>query len=452
MAKFPKQLLESPSGFPELTPKEAIAQMWMLDVIRKHFELAGYSPIETPLVERTEVVSAKSEGEIKNQVYGLRLLNPAEDSPSDTKDLALRFDHTVPLARFIAAHYRELSYPFRRYVIGSVFRGERPKEGRYRQFIQADIDAIGDGTLDVLHDAEMVAVINGVFSELALGNFSVRIGNRKVLQGLLESLGAPPEHFSKALGVLDRLEKIGRGEVAQELASLGISKPSAESLLDLLTSSRSTDEVLAALKEEHLNNMFEEGVSELEEVVRGVRALSVPENRFVIDLSIARGLEYYTGTVFETRLSGHEDLGSIASGGRYDDLGSTFAGRNLPGVGISIGVTRLLLRLIKAGLVETDESTIAKVLVTTAEGLEHADDYLKYAAALRAAGIPCEVYLADRPLDKQLAFANKRGFTIAVIAKAPNLKNDTVIIRNLVSGDQQEVSTSDLVSSIKSSA
>lgn len=447
---FPKQLLKSPSGFPDLGPAEAIAQRWMLDLIRRHYELAGYVPIETPLVERPEVLFAKAEGEIKAQVYGLRRMNVAADATDDTKDLALRFDQTVPLARFVAANYGTLAFPFRRYVIGPVFRGERPKDGRYRQFIQADIDVIGDGTLSILHDAEMVSVICGIFTELAIGPFTVRIGNRKVLQGLLLASGiTSPEVVSQASGVIDRLDKVGREAVLAQLGDLGIAEGAARELLDVLTAARSTDESLALLKEKHLNALFDEGVQELVDVVAAVRALGVPEERFLVDISIARGLEYYTGTVYETRFDQYPDLGSIASGGRYDDLTGLFADRALPGVGISIGVTRLLLRLIKVGLVPAKVKTVAPVLVTTAAGLGQSSAYLEYAKRLREVGIATEVYLADRQLGKQMQFADRRGFTIAVIARQEQIDQLLVTVRNLKTGDQEDVPVGQLVETVQ---
>lgn len=447
---FSKQLLKTPSGFPDLGPAEAIAQRWMLDLIRRHYELAGYVPIETPLVERPEVLFAKAEGEINAQVYGLRRMNVMPDATDDTKDLALRFDQTVPLARFVAANYGTLAFPFRRYVIGPVFRGERPKDGRYRQFIQADIDVIGDGTLSILHDAEMVSVICGIFTELAIGSFTVRIGNRKVLQGLLLASGVTtPEAVTQASGMIDRLDKIGREAVLVQLADLGIADSAARELLDVLTEARSTDESLALLKEKHFNALFDEGVQELIDVVAAVRSLGVPEERFLVDISIARGLEYYTGTVYETRFDQYPDLGSIASGGRYDDLTGIFADRALPGVGISIGVTRLLLRLIKVGLVPAVDTTIAPVLVTTALGLGQSTMYLEYARRLRASGIATEVYLAERKLGKQMQFADRRGFTIAIIALEDEIAQSTVTIRNLKTGDQETVPTEALVETVQ---
>jgi histidyl-tRNA synthetase len=450
MSNFPKRLLQNPSGFPDLGPGEAIALRRMLDIIRTQYERAGYVPIETPLVERPEILAAKAEGEIRAQVYGLRLMNPGPDASDDAKDLALRFDQTVPLARFVASNYGTLAFPFRRYVIGPVFRGERPKDGRYRQFIQADIDVIGDGSLNLLHDAEMVSVITGIFTELGIGPFTIRIGNRKILQGLLQSVGLPEERVSSASGAIDKIDKIGHGKVIELLIEMGIQEEDARNLIALLTNNRTTNETIAELKERDHGPLYADGVTELEKVVAGIRQLGVPEERFRVDISIARGLDYYTGTVYETRFDAYPDLGSIASGGRYDDLASTFTDRNLPGVGISIGVTRLLLRLIKAGLMKADATTIAPVIVTTAEGVEeNGGIYLAQAGRLRAAGISTEVYLVNRQLGKQMQFADRRGFTIAVITREENIAGGTVVVRNLKTGDQREVADEKLVETVQ---
>lgn len=451
MSDFPKNLLQTPSGFPELLPNEAIAQQKVLDVIRKHYERAGFVPVETPLVEREEVMTAKSEGEISTQMYGLRLMNPAKDSPTDSKDLVLRFDHTVPMARYVAAHQREIFFPFRRYAIGPVFRGERPREGRYRQFIQADIDVIGDGTLDTLHDAEVLSVIANIFNELAVGDFTIRIGNRKILQGLLAGGGLDDKQIAEALLVIDHIEKVSREDSIHGLKNCGMDIAQAERTLALLTDVRSTDEQLLDLRKQQLGSQFEKGLEEIEQMIIGLRALGVSERHFAIDLSIARGLAYYTGNVFETRLDNHADIGSIASGGRYDNLAGSFIDKQLPGVGVSIGVSRLLPRLIKTGLISADASAIAPVVITTALPLAtHGNLYLKQAALLRAAGIATEVYLTDRALGKELEYANKRGFEIALITGTPELEKETIIVRNLNSGDQVEVHEKALVETVQS--
>lgn len=451
MSDFPKNLLQSPSGFPELLPNEAIAQQKVLDVIRKHYERAGFVPIETPLVEREEVMTAKSEGEISTQMYGLRLMNPAKDSPTDSKDLVLRFDHTVPMARYVAAHQREIAFPFRRYAIGPVFRGERPREGRYRQFIQADIDVIGDGTLDTLHDAEVLSVIANILTELSIGDFTIRIGNRKILQGILAGAGLDDSKITEALLVIDRIEKVSHEDSIHALKNCGMDITVAERTLSLLTDTRSTDEQLLSLRAQQLGTQFTKGLEEIEQMIIGLRALGVSERHFCIDLSIARGLAYYTGNVFETRLDNHADIGSIASGGRYDNLAGSFIDRQLPGVGVSIGVSRLLPRLIKTGLIKADTSAIAPVIITTAMPLAtHGNIYLKQAALLRAANIPTEVYLTDRALGKELEYANKRGFQVALITGEQELTKETIIVRNLISGDQVEVHERALIETVQS--
>lgn len=453
MTNFSKQFLQSPSGFPDLGPGAAIAQRRILDVIRTQYERAGFVPIETPLVERPAVLLAKTEGEMSTQVYGLRLMNPAPGTQDDSKELALRFDQTVPLARFIAANQREIDFPFRRYAIGPVFRGERAKDGRYRQFIQADIDVIGDGKLELLHDAEIVSIISAIFTELDFGPFTVRINNRKILQGLFIDMGVTADKVSEAIAVIDRIEKVDRSVIVSDLGRLGVSEPKAIDFINMLTSKMSTDEALAALLARVPTcsaQIFGEGVSELERVIAGVRSLGVDENRFCIDLSIARGLDYYTGTVYETQLDAHSDLGSIASGGRYENLAGTFTNRNLPGVGISIGVTRLLFRLIKAGLVDATAKTIAPVLVTTALDLEkNASTYLDYARRLREAGIATEVYMANKPLGKQLQFADRRRFKLAVIAFEDEIASGNVILRDMKTGEQEVVALDDLVQKVQ---
>jgi len=443
MTKISKRALENPSGFLDLIPQEAIAQQKLLDTIRKYFEEAGYVPIETPLVERPEVLFAKAEGEIKNQVYGLRLMNPSSDATDDVKNLSLRFDQTVPLARFVAAHQRELLFPFRRYVIGPVFRGERAKDGRYRQFTQADIDVIGDETLSILHDAEIVSVISRLFTALNIGSFTIRVGHRKVLQGLLQSSGlSREEDVKQGLFIIDALEKVGLDKVEKDLVDLGVDKGKVSNLIKILTDKLTTDETLSLLSSiKSDNQIFIEGREELLEVIQGVRSFGVTDDQFILDLSIARGLDYYTGTVYETRLDKHPDLGSIASGGRYENLAENFSNKSFPGVGISIGVTRLLKRLLKAGLLTADVSTIAPVLVTIAvEDSPICKDYcLHIADVLRRGGLAAEIYLAKKALGKQLQFASRRGFRIAIIAFEEQAKNDKITVRDMENGEQTEV-------------
>ena len=437
MSKINKRDLQRPSGFPDLSPEQAIAIRDATSIIREEYELAGFSPMTTSIVERPEVLTAKNEGEILNQIYGLRLLNPASGAQDDSKELALRFDHTVPLARYVATLYHELEFPFRRYAIGPVFRGERPKDGRYRQFTQADIDIIGNGSLDLLHDAEMVAVIARIFTRLDVGTFTIRIGHRKVLQGLLQAVGLQDEVLqTKALQEIDRLEKIGRKNVTKNLCDIGMSEINAEALLQQLeTASLDT---LADLATE--NSLLREGVAELSEVLRGVEAHAVDSSHYQLDLTIARGLAYYTGTVYETRLDSNPGLGSIASGGRYENLTGAFSNYSLPGVGISIGVTRMMKRLIQAGIYPADRKTVAPVLVAQATtSPETRIQALEVAAMLRQGRIATEVYIDSARLSKQLQFADRRGFTWVVILGIPDMESGCVAIRTLSTGEEERV-------------
>jgi histidyl-tRNA synthetase len=458
MPNVPRQLVEEPlSGFPELGPAAAIATSRVVQTIRRHYEQAGYAPLESPLVERPEILAAKAGGQIKSQMYGLRLLN-VPGSGDDTVGLGLRFDHTVQLARYVAAKYAsgELRFPFRRQAIGPVFRGERPKDGRSRQFTQADIDAIGDGSLSFLHDAEMVDVIVRIFGDLAVGPFKVRINNRKILEGVLRSSGCDTdEKVNAARAAIDDVDKVGFDVTIDILAGIGIEQSSARGLLKFLKSKTPIQETMSMLKAKNFDSGFQDGVAELEIVVNAVRQLGVPEDRFVVDPSLARGLDYYTSTVFEAHLDAHPDL-SIAGGGRYDNLAEQYTDRHLPGVGISIGVTRLVSRLIREKLINADATTVAPVLVTRLDPNRYSAEYFAQATELRAAGIGVETYLNEDKIGRQLQFAAKRGFTIAIIAGADELEHieqgqpvPMVTIRNLKRGEEQRVPRSALVETVR---
>ncbi len=452
-AHITKDMLRSPAGFGDWTPEDAVELDRMLWTIREQYTLAGFTPIHTPIVERPEILFAKAQGEVTNQVYGLRLMNPAKGSPTDEKNLAIRFDHTVPLARFVAANQGQMVFPFRRCAIGPVVRGERPKEGRYREFIQADVDVIGDGKLSFDHDAEMIAIISKVFDKLAFGPFTIRINNRKLLTGYLGSIGcATPDAVRRAVKIIDELEKEGRVDTLQKLANLGIVENKALHALEFLTRSYAVEEAFEELRLLDYGDEFAAGVAELETVINSVREFGVPPSRYRIDLSIARGLNYYTSTVYEARLDEYPDLGSIAGGGRYDNLADDFSPRHLPGVGVSIGVTRLLRRLIKMGIVKTVSKTIAKVLVASRDLAAEKELHLKRASLLRSAGIPTEAFLEQRDLGDQLRFAAKRGMKIAVFTHSENggAASGGVIVRNLETGDQRVAHEAELVNTVLS--
>ena len=450
--EFNKQYLQQPHGYADFGHREALVQNKVLDVIRKHYELAGFTPIDTPMVERPEVLAAKSSGQISKQIYGLRLMNPSDATGDDSKDLCIRFDLTVPLARHVAANQHLISFPFRRHQIGYVMRGEHAKKGRYRSFIQADIDVIGDGELNLFHDAECIATAVNIFKELNFGAFHVHINNRKILKGLFASYGLNTDEDQRtAMDAIDDLYKVGRDAVIQQLSLLGLSHDAANQLLGLLSGKLPVAEMFEQLRACSVeNSLLETGVSELQKVVSALSAMGISENYFCINLCIARGLDYYTGTVYETFLDDHTSIGSIASGGRYDDLASVYTNRNLPGVGVSIGVTRLVYKLLEAGLIDDGEiKTVAPVLLTTQNIDRNSSHILKLASSLRQHNIGVEAHFAERKLGKQLQFANKRGFRIALICDDGECDNGQVIVRDLKTGNQQLIAIEGLVTLVQ---
>lgn len=430
------------SGYVEYLPAEQLAFQKMLNVIRKHYNSFGYIPIETPAVERLQVLTAKS-GAVTKEIYGIRRL-ATEDMEDADKNLGLRFDLTVPLARYVAQHFHHLAFPFRRQQIQPVWRGERPQSGRYRQFYQADIDIVADGDLSLLYDAEMVAVIYQIFDELKIGPFTVRINNRKILRGFFHHIGVQDAaKIEDALRIVDKMEKIPMEKIQEELGVIGLEPSQTIRLLEFFQGKRQTDEWIAFLQGIEGGETLKAGAQELSDVVEYIRAMGVPEKYFCVDLSVARGLDYYTGTIYETRLTEHPGLGSIASGGRYDDLASNFIAKKLPGVGISIGVTRLFSRLLKAGIIKTD-SLEASILITTAD-VGCTKDYLNIAKHLRISGLNVEVFFQNVSLGSQLKYANKKGIGWAIIANTEDLENDSIRLRNLLTGDQYHITLDSIV-------
>lgn len=431
----------TPSGFPEFTPaQERVAQDW-LNVIRDVFEKYGFMPITTPLVEREDNLVAK--GGNPKEIYVLkRLLD--EDGDRSHSGNAVRFDHTVPLALYVARHLSEISFPFRRYVIGPVMRGERAQKGRYRQFDQCDIDVIGSEKLSFLNDAQMPVIIAEIFEQLNIGDFIVRINNRKILKGLLALVGIAEIDAKKYLDIVDDLEKIGEKKVSDLLGKEGLSSDAIAKILAFCELKGDPDSILQTLEKDYLDvELLQEGVTELRQVIEGVRALGLAEDRFKIDLSIARGLDYYTGTVFETHLVGYESLGSICSGGRYEDLAQIFTGKKLPGVGISMGFTRLLHQLFDAGILKAEKSSPSDILVIATEP-ELLPEALKLASELRSAGNKVENYVEVKKLAKQFDYANKLGIGTCVVIGPKEMGKGTVIVKNMETGEQAEVERKDI--------
>jgi histidyl-tRNA synthetase len=432
----------TPQGVLELLPAQQIAFQRMLDTIRKGFELFGFLPIETPVFERTDILLTKSGGETEKQVYFVQSTGALKQG--DTPEMALRFDLTVPLARYVAQHEHDLNFPFRRYQIQRVYRGERAQKGRFREFYQCDIDVIGKDSLPFAYDAEVPAIIYGIFSELAFGPFTIFINNRKLLRGLLESIGYPGHIHAGVLHELDRLGKISNEEVQQKLVAVDPDADKAKRLMEIVTQND-----LAALHNfQPANANFTEGLRELEQVYNSTLALGVPASALKINLAIARGLDYYTGTVYETFLTEHPKLGSICSGGRYADLASHYTKSKLPGVGISIGATRLFSQLIELGLIKAEAKGTSQVVVLNVEAAL-AGDCLAIAKELRAQGIRTEVYGGEDKLGKQMRYADRSGAPVAVLLGSRERDAGQVKLKLLHENREVDVSRGELVAKIK---
>ena len=412
------------SGFMELLPPQQAQMREIMRVLRETYSLYGFCPIDTPVIEAAEVLLAKGGGETEKQVYRFT---------KGDADLALRFDLTVPLAKYVALHYGQLVFPFRRYQIGKVYRGERAQRGRFREFYQADIDVIGDGVLDVANEAEMPAVICAVFRRLGIERFVIRMNNRKVLNGLFEYLGVGGA-AGQVMTAIDKLDKLGRDKVAAILTDdVGLTPALAAELLDILAS----DDPLATL--DGLSGKcpaLDEGVAELKTVTGLLPGLGVPDDKWTIDLTIARGLDYYTGTVYETTLLDHPEVGSVCSGGRYDSLAEYYTDKKLPGVGVSIGVTRLFYILQEQGLLSEELNTApcdALVIPMDDGVLGHA---VRCATVLREAGVRTQIYTEKKKLKAKFTYADRLRVPFAVVIGETEAAENTVSLKNLATGEQ----------------
>jgi histidyl-tRNA synthetase len=406
--------------------------------------------VETPVMELTEVLLTKSGGETERQVYFVQSTGAIEQG--NAPEMALRFDLTVPLARYVAEHEHELSFPFRRYQMQRVYRGERAQRGRFREFYQCDIDVIGKDALSVRFDAELPAVIFAVFSELAIGDFTIQLNNRKLMRGFFEGLGVTEgESQAMMLREVDKLDKRGADYVRESLMgeAFGLSAEAAQRVLEFVAI-RSGSHADAMAKLAALGSggeAFEQGRKELIEVLDMVRALGVPERNYAINLSIARGLDYYTGTVYETTLDAYPQIGSICSGGRYENLAGHYTKSHLPGVGISIGLTRLFWQLREAGLVSTADSSV-EVLVSQMDE-SRLPLYLELAGQLRAAGINTEVQLEAKRLAKQFQYADRAGIRFVLVLGEDEAANGTVTVKDMRKQEQFSVARTDLVKALR---
>jgi histidyl-tRNA synthetase len=433
--KIPTRVLP---GFMELLPADQISFNRMMDTIRIVYEQYGFVPIDTPAIERADVILAKVGGETTKQIY--RFLK-------GDNELALRFDLTVPLARYVAEHANELAFPFRRYQIAKVYRGESPQKGRYREFYQCDIDIIGNGSLSLVNDAEIPRVIYDVFTRMNIGRFIIHINNRKLITGLLNSAGVG-EFAVEVMRMIDKIEKVGEAEVRKSLVELSLSDNAVQKIFDFLAISGNTNEIIRKLELLGVTDeKFVAGVSELAEVVKYMSALGMPDSSFIIDLSIARGLDYYTGTVYETTLVDYPGVGSVCSGGRFDNLSDKYTDKKLPGVGISIGLTRLFSQLKDAGLVKPEASTLAKVLIVPL--VNDPSVPLEIATMLRQQGLPVEVYLEDGKMKKKMSYADKIGVPYVVLVGEDEISSGLFAVKNMFTSQQISLTKDQIFSHIQ---
>ena len=425
-------------GFMELLPNNQVEFNQMVEKINESYERFGFLPLDTPVIEMSEVLLAKAGGETEKQIY--RFLK-------GENDLALRFDLTVPLAKYISMYYNDLSFPFRRYQIGKVYRGEKPQKGRFREFYQCDIDIIGDGTLSLMNDAEIPSVIYNTFKELGFNDFTICINNRKILNGIFSFLDLA-ENSTDILRIIDKIEKIGIEAVKGELENLGINENAISTILKFITVEGSTDEKMSELQQLNIKNeLFSEGVFELQEVVKYIRALKVPEEYFTVDFTIARGLDYYTGTVYETFLNQYKKIGSVCSGGRYDNLAEFYTDKKLPGVGISIGLTRLFYQLSQMNAVKVAKKSISDVLIISMD--EDLTDCLSIATELRNSFINVEVYLEMKKMKAKMKYANKLNIPYVIIVGEEERKNQLYTLKNMETGEQNKLTVKQIIDVIK---
>ncbi len=428
------------SGFMELLPAQQTRMEAMMEILRTTYSLYGFTPLDTPAIEAADVLLAKGGGETEKQIYRFQ---------KGDSDLALRFDLTVPLAKYVALHYNELSFPFRRYQIGKVYRGERAQRGRFREFYQADIDVIGDGKLDIANEAEIPSIIYRTFTKMGLKRFQIRVNNRKILNGFYDMLGLRAAS-GEIMRTVDKLDKIGAEKVGEILRDdCGLTDAASDEILRFIAIRGTNAEVLAALEGYRgRNETFDLGLDELSTVVRYLGAFGVPEENFAVDLTIARGLDYYTGTVYETTLLDHPEIGSVCSGGRYDSLAEYYTDRALPGVGISIGLTRLFYVLGEQGLLNPAcPSAPADVLI-----LPMTDDLtcaVQAATGLREAGIRTQLYCEQKKFKAKIQYADKLAIPYVIFLGEDEIAAGAATVKRLATGEQVSVPMAELPAFIR---
>ena len=427
------------SGFMELLPGDQILMERFMETLRETYGLYGFTPLDTPVIEASEVLLAKGGGETEKQIYRFT---------KGDSDLSLRFDLTVPLAKYVALHYGELSFPFRRYQIGKVYRGERAQRGRFREFYQADIDIIGDGKLDIVNEAEIPAIIYQTFSRLGLERFQIRVNNRKILNGFYDMLGLR-EQSGEIMRTVDKLEKIGGDKVRELLMEAGVSEEKAGEILRFIGIRGENSQVLKALESYRgKDELFDQGLEELGTVVKYLGAFGVPEENFAVDLTIARGLDYYTGTVYETMMTDHPEIGSICSGGRYDNLAEYYTNKQLPGVGISIGLTRLFYVLQEQKMLNEEAGT-APADVLLLPMTEELGPAIELGTRLRGEGIRVQLYTEPKKFKAKMNYADKLGVPFVVFLGEDEIQEEVVSCKDMVSGEQTKLDFSSTVTRVK---
>lgn len=425
------------AGFMELLPEDQVVFNNMMDTIRDTYESYGFLPIDTPVMEREEILLAKGGGETAQQMYKV--------DRGDT-DIGLRFDLTVPLARYVAMRFPDLNFPFRRYHIGKVYRGERNQRGRYREFYQCDIDIVGNGSLDILNDAEVLSVIYMTFKNLGLEDFTISINNRRLLTGFFTSVGV--EDGEAVLRTIDKIEKIGEAKVKDELREQNINDQTIDKIIDFIRIDGSNNEIIAELENLNIENeIFLEGLEEIKSVDKYVKIFGVSEDSYKIDLTIARGLDYYTGTVYETFLDKHKNVGSICSGGRYDNLAGNYTKQYLPGVGISIGLTRLFFILDDLGLLKKEKNYLTKVIILPMG--DTMEESVKLSSELREMGLANQIYYEKGRMGKKFGYADKGNIPYVIIIGSDEIEAQKYTLRDMKTGEQEMLSLEDIIEKIK---
>ena len=436
MAKMTPRTL---SGFMELLPGPQQQMERIMEILRRTYSLYGFTPLDTPVIESSEVLLAKGGGETEKQIYRFQ---------KGDADLALRFDLTVPLAKYVALHYNDLTFPFRRYQIGKVYRGERAQRGRFREFYQADIDIIGDGRLSIINEAEIPAIIYKTFSTLGLKRFQIRVNNRKILNGFYAMLGLT-QQSGEIMRTVDKLDKIGTAKVKELLVEGGVSEDSAQEVLHFIGISGGNQAVLTALETYRgRNEVFDTGLDELTTVVKYLAAFGVPETHFAVDLTIARGLDYYTGTVYETTMLDHPEIGSICSGGRYDNLAEYYTDKQLPGVGISIGLTRLFFVLEDQGYLNDGLNTAPAdvLLLPMTEDLSPA---IALATQLREAGIRAQIHGEQKKFKQKISYADKLHIPYVIFLGEDEIQSGVAAVKDLATGEQVKLPPAEAIAHIQ---